>query len=63
LELLKRDAVAPVPNLQIGNPEAERVIHGGHNIAEADLIRRFPHSLHNLLCFCAQGQSGALFYE
>ncbi len=27
----------------------ERVTHGGHNIAEADLIRRFPRSLHNLL--------------
>jgi predicted ABC-type ATPase len=28
---------------------AERVNHGGHNIPEADLIRRFPRSLHNLL--------------
>ncbi len=28
---------------------AERVSHGGHHIAEADLIRRFPRSLHNLL--------------
>lgn len=28
---------------------AERVAHGGHNIPEADLIRRFPRSLHNLL--------------
>ncbi|MCX7106621.1 MAG: zeta toxin family protein [Methylococcales bacterium] len=28
---------------------AERVSHGGHTIAEADLIRRFPRSLHNLL--------------
>ena len=28
---------------------AERVAHGGHNISEADLVRRFPRSLHNLL--------------
>jgi len=28
---------------------AERVAHGGHNIPESDLIRRFPRSLHNLL--------------
>jgi predicted ABC-type ATPase len=28
---------------------AERGTHGGHNIPEVDLIRRFPRSLHNLL--------------
>ena len=28
---------------------AERVAHGGHNIPEAELIRRFPRNLHNLL--------------
>ena len=28
---------------------AERVAHGGHNIPEADIARRFPRSLHNLL--------------
>jgi predicted ABC-type ATPase len=28
---------------------AERVAHGGHNISEEDIIRRFPRSLHNLL--------------
>jgi predicted ABC-type ATPase len=28
---------------------AERVAHGGHNIPESDLIRRFPRSLNNLL--------------
>jgi predicted ABC-type ATPase len=28
---------------------AERVAHGGHNIPEADIDRRFPRSLHNLL--------------
>lgn len=28
---------------------AERVAHGGHAIPEADIIRRFPRSLHHLL--------------
>ncbi len=28
---------------------AERVAHGGHSIAEADIVRRFPRSLRNLL--------------
>lgn len=28
---------------------AERVAHGGHNIPEADIARRFPRSLYNLL--------------
>jgi predicted ABC-type ATPase len=28
---------------------AERVAHGGHAIADADIVRRFPRSLHNLL--------------
>lgn len=28
---------------------AERVAHGGHDIAVADINRRFPRSLHNLL--------------
>jgi len=28
---------------------AERVAHGGHSIAEADIARRFPRSLRNLL--------------
>ncbi len=27
---------------------AERVAHGGHNIAESDIVRRFPRSLYNL---------------
>lgn len=27
---------------------AERVKHGGHDIAAADIARRFPRSLHNL---------------
>lgn len=28
---------------------AERVAHGGHNIPDADIARRFPRSLYNLL--------------
>jgi predicted ABC-type ATPase len=28
---------------------AERVAHGGHSIAEADIVRRFPRSLRTLL--------------
>jgi predicted ABC-type ATPase len=28
---------------------AERVAHGGHNISEEDIARRFPRSLYNLL--------------
>lgn len=28
---------------------AERVAHGGHSIEPADIVRRFPHSLRNLL--------------
>ena len=28
---------------------AERVAHGGHSIGEADIVRRFQRSLHNLL--------------
>lgn len=28
---------------------AERVTHGGHSIADADIVRRFPRSLRNLL--------------
>ena len=28
---------------------AERVSHGGHDVAEADLLRRFPRSLQNVL--------------
>ena len=28
---------------------AERVVHGGHNIPQADILRRFPRSLRHLL--------------
>lgn len=53
---------------------AERVAHGGHNIPEADLMRRFPRSLHNLLkvfapkvdqvrCFMNSGESPELVFQ
>ncbi|MBS4050694.1 MAG: zeta toxin family protein [Methylomonas sp.] len=39
-----------LPNAEMSRLRvAERVAHGGHNIAEADIARRFPRSLHNLL--------------
>ena len=39
-----------LPNAEMSRLRvAERVAHGGHNIPEADLIRRFPRSLYNLL--------------
>lgn len=39
-----------LPNAEMSKLRvAERVAHGGHNIPEADVIRRFPRSLHNLL--------------
>lgn len=48
---------------------AERVAHGGHNIPDADIDRRFPRSLHNLLyyyrmavdvCICRLSQDGEI---
>ena len=53
---------------------AERVAHCGHNIPEADLIRRFPRSLHNVLnlfvpkvdqvrCFMNSGESPELVFQ
>lgn len=53
---------------------AERVAHGGHNIATSDIIRRFPRSLHNLLaefaprvdqarCFMNSGEQPELVFE
>ena len=53
---------------------AERVAHGGHNIPKADLIRRFPRSLHNLLnifapkvdrvrCFMNSGERPELVFQ
>ncbi len=39
-----------LPNVEISRLRvAERVAHGGHSIARADIIRRFPRSLRNLL--------------
>ena len=47
---------------------SERVAHGGHNIPVADVERRFPRSLHNLLtnyrmevdrCVCYMNSEGA----
>lgn len=38
-----------LPSVEVSRKRvAERVAHGGHNIAEDDIIRRFPRSLHNL---------------
>jgi len=53
---------------------AERVAHGGHNIPLADIQRRFPRSLHNLLetfseaadhclCFMNDGAEPELVFE
>jgi predicted ABC-type ATPase len=53
---------------------AERVAHGGHNIPLADIQRRFPRSLYNLLyrfshivdrtqCFMNEGNSPQLIFE
>lgn len=53
---------------------AERVAHGGHDIPLADIERRFPRSLYNLLhvysplvdrvrCFDNAGSSPALIFE
>ncbi len=39
-----------LPNTELSRLRvAERVKHGGHNIPEADIARRFPRSLYNLL--------------
>jgi predicted ABC-type ATPase len=53
---------------------AERVAHGGHNIPEADIERRFPRSLRHLLndfshgvdgctCFMNDGECPVLVFE
>lgn len=53
---------------------AERVAHGGHNIPEDDIERRFPRSLRNLLnhfsvlvdstlCFMNSGDTPELIFE
>lgn len=39
-----------LPNVELSRLRvAERVAHGGHAIAPADIVRRFPRSLRNLL--------------
>jgi predicted ABC-type ATPase len=39
-----------LPNVELSRLRvAERVAHGGHSIAPADITRRFPRSLRNLL--------------
>ncbi len=53
---------------------AERVKHGGHNISAADIARRFPRSLYNLLhlfapkvhktrCFMNSGDAPELVFQ
>ena len=53
---------------------AERVAHGGHDVPEADIERRFPRSLHNLfelysqaadscVCYLGFGDSPTLVFE
>jgi len=53
---------------------AERVAHGGHGIPDADIVRRFPRSLHNLVhvfamavdhaqCFMNTGAQPELIFE
>lgn len=53
---------------------SERVAHGGHSIAQKDIIRRFPRSLKNLLqefsyqadycwCFMNSTQQPELIFE
>ena len=53
---------------------AERVAHGGHNISDQDIERRFPRSLSNLLnvfshtvdrciCFMNDGENPVLVFE
>jgi predicted ABC-type ATPase len=39
-----------LPSVELSHQRvAERVAHGGHDIPAADIARRFPRSLHNLL--------------
>lgn len=64
-----------LPDVEMSSQRvAERVAHGGHNIAHADIIRRFPRSLKNLLrefsyqvdhcwCFMNSTQQPELIFE
>lgn len=63
-----------LPSVELsGQRVAERVAHGGHSIAPADIVRRFPRSLRNLLdvyagavdhtrCFLNSGSSPMLVF-
>jgi len=43
-----------LPNAELSRLRvAERVAHGGHDIQAADIVRRFPRSLYNLLAVFA----------
>lgn len=64
-----------LPSVELSRQRvAERVAHGGHAIAEADIARRFPRSLRNLLgvysaavdevtCFLNSGPTPELVFE
>jgi predicted ABC-type ATPase len=64
-----------LPNVELAKSRvAERVAHGGHDIPLADIVRRFPRSLYNLLhvyspvvervrCFDNSGPAPALIFE
>lgn len=64
-----------LPSLELSKERvAERVSHGGHDIEEADIIRRFPRSLANLFgpygtavdkvrCFMNDGNSPEPIFE
>ena len=65
----------PLPSMEMSKLRvAERVAHGGHNIPSADIERRFPRSLANLLdvfspqvdacrCFMNAGLTPELVFE
>jgi predicted ABC-type ATPase len=47
-----------LPSVELSRSRvAERVAHGGHNIPEADIVRRFPRSLYNLFQFYVRAVS------
>lgn len=64
-----------LPDVEMSSQRvAERVAHGGHNIVQKDIIRRFPRSLKNLLqefsyqvddcwCFMNSTQQPELIFE
>lgn len=64
-----------LPNVELSKLRvAERVAHGGHHVPVADIVRRFPRSLSNLLdtfshrvdrcvCFMNDGEKPVLIFE